>query len=163
MNPSLKLPTAPAGSSESSQWNPFDPQPKLAAPPGCSSYLPLHKHETVRRARGRLLLLEITQWAVHRHNPSIMSWSLETFLDTLRQMRIRHAIYHQQHKAVMLRAGAVPSLCAFCCLRERAKMGVPVKHGTKQNGWLFSSNKNGFARSKEEKKNLIKRKWINTW
>lgn len=38
---------------------------------------------------------------------------------------------------LMQHAGAVPSLCAFYCLRERAKMGVPVKHETKQNGWLF--------------------------
>lgn len=84
--------------------------------------------------------------ALHQHNPSIMSWSLEMFLDTLKQTRIRHAIY-QQHNTD---AGAAPSLCAFCCLGERAKMGVPVKHGTKQNGWQFSSNKNGFVGSKRK-------------
>lgn len=63
---------------------------------------------------------------------------------------------------LMQHAGAVPSLCAFCCLREKAKMGVPAKHETKQYGWLFCSNKNGFVGSKRGK-NLIKMKLINTW
>lgn len=67
-------------------------------------------------------------------------------------MRIRHAIYNTTTALMRQGAGAVPSLCAFHCLRERAKMGVPVKHGTKQNGWLFSSNKNDFIGSKREKK-----------
>lgn len=152
LNPSLNLSTTPGGSSVSSQWNPFGPQLKLAALPGHRSYLPLHKHETVCGAACLLLLLRTAQWALHQHNPSIMSWSLETFLHTLRQVRIRHPISQQQHSTAMLRAGAAPSLCAFCCLRERAKMGVPVKHGTKENGWLFSSNKNGFVHSKGKKK-----------
>lgn len=59
---------------------------------------------------------------------------------------------HDHNTTLMQRAGAVPSLCAFCCLIERAKMGVPVKRETKQNGWLFRSNKNGFVGSRREKK-----------
>lgn len=67
--------------------------------------------------------------------------------------------FTNNHTTPMQRVGAAPSLCAFCCLRERAKMGVPVEHGTKQNESLFSSSKNGFSGSKRKKEiYIIKRK-----
>lgn len=57
------------------------------------------------------------------------------------------------NSTLMQCAGAAPILCAFCCLRERAQMGVPINRGTKQNGWTFSScKKNAFVGSKRKKK-----------
>lgn len=148
LNPSLNFSTTRADSSVSSQSG---PQLKLAVLPGHSLYLGKAQGRTVCGAECLLLLLKTTQWAFHQCDPSIVSWSLETLLDSLRQERMRPAI-HNHNTTLMQCAGAVPSLCAFCCLRERAKMGVPVKRETKQNGWLFWSNKNGFVGSKREKK-----------
>lgn len=58
-------------------------------------------------------------------------------------------------------AGAVPSLCALCCLRKRAKIVVPVKHETKQNGWLFWRIEVVLLVPKG-KKSLLKWKLVNT-